>query len=84
MPDDRAQNLVSTIDEALKDHNEQDREDLATKAFVKDEISASTQSLKDQIRDLEVKMTRSIYLVNLIQFLAIVASIITIFAFLRK
>ena len=84
MPDDRAQNLVSTIDEALKDHNEQDREDLATKAFVKDEISAAAQSLKDQIRDLEVKMTRSIYLVNLIQFLAIVASILTIFAFLRK
>ena len=84
MPDDRAKNLVSTIDEALKDHHEQDREDLATKAFVKDEISAATQSLKDQLRDLEVRTTRSIYLVNLIQFLAIVASIITIFAFLRK
>ena len=117
MPDDRAQNLVSTINEALKDHSSQDREDLATnsfvreeilatkafvrdeilatrafvrdeilatRVFVKDEISAATQLLKDQIRDLEVKMTRSIYLVNLIQFLAIVASIITIFAFLRK
>ena len=80
MPDDRAQNLVSTINEALNDHSGQDREDLATKAFVKDE----SQSVRDQIRDLEVRMTRSIYLVNLIQFLAIVASVITIFAFLRK
>jgi hypothetical protein len=80
MPDDRAQNLVSTINEALNDHSGQDREDLATNAFVKGEI----QSVRDQIRDLEVRMTRSIYLVNLIQFLAIVASIITIFAFLRK
>ena len=84
MPDDRAQNLVSTINEALNDPSGKDREDLATKAFVKDELSAATQSLKDQIRDLEVKMTRSIYLVNLIQFLAIVASIFTIFAFPRK
>src|SRR5580700_182826 len=31
MPDDRAQNLVSTINEALNDHSAQDREDLATK-----------------------------------------------------
>src|SRR5580692_3936249 len=48
MPDDRAQNLVSTINEALNDHRDQDREDLATKAFVRDEISAATLSLKDQ------------------------------------
>ncbi len=91
MPDDRAQNLVSTIDEALKDHNEQDREDLATKTFVKDEILATKafvkdeiQSVRDQIRDLEVRMTRSIYLVNLIQFLAIVGAILAICSFLRK
>src|SRR5580692_6889673 len=84
MPVDRAQNLVSTIDEALKDHNEHDREDLATKAFVKDEISTATQSLKDQIRDLEVRMTRSIYFATLIQFLAIVGAILAIYSFLHK
>jgi hypothetical protein len=84
MPDDRAQNLVSTIDEALKDHNEQDREDLATKAFVKDEISTATQSLKDQIRALEVKTTRSIYFATIIQFLAIVGAILAIYSFLHK
>ena len=87
MPDDRAQNLVSTINEALNDHSGQDREDLATKELVKTEIRSvkdEIQSVRDQIRDLKVRMTRSIYLVNLIQFLAIVASIITIFTFLRK
>ena len=87
LPDDRAQNLVSTINEALNDQCEQDREDLATEELVKAEIRSvkdEVQSVRDQIRDLEVRMTRSIYLVNLIQFLAIVASIITIFTFLRK
>jgi hypothetical protein len=80
MPDDRAQNLVMTINDALTDHSEQDREGLATKAFVKEEITA----VKDEIRSIEVKLTRSIYLVNLIQFLAIVASVITIIAFMTR
>jgi hypothetical protein len=87
MPDDRAQNLVSTINEALNDHSEQDREDLATKEFVKVEIRSvkdEIHSVKDSIRDLEVRMTRSIYLVNLIQFLAIVGAILAIYTFLRK
>jgi hypothetical protein len=47
---------------------------------VRDEI----QSARDQIRELEVKMTRSIYFVNLIQFLAIVGAILAICRFLRK
>jgi hypothetical protein len=84
MPDDRAHNLVSTINDALNEQREQDKEDLATKSFVKGEISTAFQSLRDQIRDVEIRMTSQIYLVNLIQFLAIVASIITIFTFLRK
>jgi hypothetical protein len=87
MPDDRAQNLVSTINEALNDHSEQDREDLATKELVKVEIRSvkdEIQLVRDQIRDLEVRMTRSIYLVNLIQFLAIVGAILAIYSFLHK
>ena len=84
MPDDRAHNLVSTINEALNDRRDEDREDLATKAFVKDEISTAFQSLKDQMHDLEVRLTRQIYLVNLIQFLAIVGAILAIYSFLHK
>jgi hypothetical protein len=80
MPDDRAQNLVSTINEAFNDHSEQERTDLATKVFVKDEV----QSVKDQIRGLEVSMTRQIFLANLIQFLAVVGAVLAIYAFLRK
>jgi hypothetical protein len=49
MPEDRAQNLVSTINDALNDHIDQDREDLATKAFVKDEILATKGFVKDEI-----------------------------------
>ena len=102
MPDDRAQNLVSTINEALNDHKEEEREELATKSFVKDEILATKafvkneilatkafvkdeiQSVKDQMSDLEVRMTRQIYFAGLIQFLGIVGAILAIYAFLRK
>jgi hypothetical protein len=131
MPDDRAQNLVSTINEALNDHSEQDRENLPTKAFVKEEILATRDfvkaeisatrdfvkaeilatrdyvdmefksfraevkdefksvraeigSLKDQYRDLKVSITQQIFLVNLIQFLAIVGAVLAIYTFLRK
>jgi hypothetical protein len=80
LPDDRAQNLVSTINDALNEQREQDREDLATKSFVKDEI----QAVKDQIRNVEIRMTRQIYLVNILQFLAIVGAVLAIFNFLRK
>jgi hypothetical protein len=80
LPDDRAQNLVSTINDALNEQREQDREDLATKLFVKDEI----QAVKDQIRNVEIRMTRQIYLVNILQFLAIVGAVLAIFNFLRK
>jgi len=94
MADDRAQNLVSTINEALNDHSEHDREDLATKEFVKVEIGSVKDEIrevktelwvvKDSVRSLEVKMTRSIYFANLIQFLAIVGAILAIYTFLRK
>ena len=80
LPDDRAQNLVSTINDALNEQRDQEQEELATKSFVKEEI----QLVRDQIRDLEVRMTRQIYLVNLIQFLAIVGAVLAIFNFLRK
>jgi hypothetical protein len=80
LPDDRAQNLVSTINDALNEQREQDREDLATKSFVKDEI----QVVKDQIREVEIRMTRQIYLVNILQFLAIVGAVLAIFNFLHK
>ena len=46
LPDDRAQNLVSTINEALNDQCEQDREDLATEELVKAEI----RSVKDEVQ----------------------------------
>ena len=49
MPDDRAQNLVSTINEALNDRRDEDREELATKALLKDEILATKALLKDEI-----------------------------------
>ena len=91
MPDDRAQNLVSTINDALNEQRDQDKEEVATKSFVKDEILATKafvkdeiQSVKDQMSDLEVRMTRQIYFAGLIQFLGIVGAILAIYAFLRK
>jgi hypothetical protein len=49
MPDDRAQNLVSTINDALNEQREQDRDDLATKSFVKEEILATKSFVKEEI-----------------------------------
>lgn len=91
MPDDRAQNLVSTINEALNEQREEDRGELATKSLLKEEILATRlfvkeeiQLVKDQIRDVEVRLTRQIYLVNLLQFLAIVGAVLASYNFLRK
>ena len=84
MPDDRAQNLVSTINDALNERGEQGKEDLATKSFVKEEIQSVKDRMREQMRDLEVKLTRQIYIVNLLQFLVIAGAVLAIYSFLRK
>jgi len=87
MPDQKAQELVQTIDEAVKE----ELEGVATKELVKDEIYATKALMKDQIHKvkyeihaLEIKTIMAIYVTSLIQFLAIVGSVIAIINFMLR
>jgi hypothetical protein len=71
LPDEKARELVQTIDEAVKGEFEKKLEGVATKELVKDEI-----------HNLELKTVRAIYISTLIQFLAIAGSVIGIIAFM--
>jgi hypothetical protein len=135
LPDEKAQELVQTIDDAvkgelegvatkelvkeeiyatkeslkaeiyatkglLKDEIHATKESLkaeiyATKGLLKDEIHATKESLKAEIQStkeslkyeihaLELKTIRSIYVSSLIQFLAIVGSVIAIINFMLR
>jgi hypothetical protein len=90
LPDERARELVQTIDEAVKGEYEDNLEGVATKDFVKEEILTVRDFVKEEIRlvkeeihNLELKMTKAIYISSLIQFLAIVGSVIAIINFMR-
>jgi hypothetical protein len=94
LPDEKAQELVQTIDEAVKGENEENLKGIATmefikdqlyatKEFVKDQLSGSRESLRDEIHHLEIKTIRAIFISNLIQFLAIVGSVIAIINFMQ-
>ena len=141
LADERAHELVQTIDQAVKGEYEDNLEGVATKDFVKDEIQATKQFVKEEIQvtkqfvreeiqvtkqfvgneiqatkqfvreeiqatkdfvrerfhtldlkigQVELKMeqmksdlTRAIFISNLIQFLAIVGSVIAIINFMR-
>ena len=76
LPDERARELVQTIDEAVKGEYADNLEGVATKDFVRDFV-------KEEIHNLELKMTKAIYISSLIQFLAIVGSVIAIFNFMQ-
>jgi hypothetical protein len=90
LADEKARELVQTIDEAVKGENEGILEGVATKDFVKEEIQSVRDFVKEEIRlvkaeihNLELKMTKAIYISSLIQFLAIVGSVIAIINFMR-
>ena len=101
LADERAHELVQTIDQAVKGEYEDNLEGVATKDFVKDELQATKQFVRDEIQDtkefvrerfhtldLQIEQTRgeltkAIFISNLIQFLAIVGSVIAIINFMQ-
>jgi hypothetical protein len=101
LADERARELVQTIDQAVKGEYEDNLEGVATKDFVKDEIQATKEFVRERFHildlkieqtkvDLEIKieqvrsdLTKAIYISNLIQFLAIVGSVIAIINFMQ-
>lgn len=97
LADERAHELVQTIGQAVKGEYEDNLERVATKEFVSEtchklDLKIGHLELKiEQVRsDLEVKieqmrsdLTKAIFISNLIQFLAIVGSVIAIINFMR-
>ena len=97
LADERARELVQTIDEAVKGENEEILEGVATKDFVREEIHSTKEFVREKFHTLDLKigqvelkmeqmrsdLTKAIYITNLIQFLTIVGSVIAIINFMR-
>jgi hypothetical protein len=90
LPDERARELVQTIDEAVKGEYEETLDGVATKDFVKDEIYSIKEFVRETCHKLDLKieqtksdLTKAIYITNLIQFLTIVGSVIAIITFMQ-
>ena len=90
LADERARELVQTIDEAVKGENEETLEGMATKDFVSGTFHKLDLKLEQMRSDLELKieqlksdLTKAIYISSLIQFLAIVGSVIAIITFMQ-
>jgi len=124
LPDEKAHEMVQTIDETVKGGLEENLQGLATKEFVKgeimatrefikdeilatrgfvkdeilatrefvkDEILATREFVKDEIHRVELKveqtksdLTKAIFWTSLIQFLAIIGSVIGIISFMFR
>jgi hypothetical protein len=90
LADETARELVQTIDQAVKGENEEILEGVATKDFVREMSHKLDLKLEQMRSDLELKLeqmrsdlTKAIFISNLIQFLAIVGSVIAIINFMR-
>jgi len=68
-----AETLVAFVDNRIKEKDEVNLKSLATK-----------EDLVKEISGLETKLLRTIYLVNIVQLLAIVGSVITIIRIMIK
>ena len=75
LSEDKAKEFVQTIDEFNAHYID---DSIATKLFVKEEVS----QLRDEVRRVEVSLTKAIYWSGLIQFIAIVGSVLAIFNFM--
>jgi hypothetical protein len=90
LADERARELVQTIDQAVKGEYEDNLEGVATKDFVSETFHKLDLKLEQMRSDLELKieqvksdLIKAIYISNLIQFLAIVGSVIAIINFMQ-
>ena len=67
--EDKARELVTTIEEIIETKFEQDKKYLAT---------------KQDLAETEMRINKTIYIVGLVQFLAIVGSVLAIVNFMLK
>jgi len=84
LPDDKARELVQTLDEAAKEGKEGTLEGLATKEFVKEEIYGVKEFVKDEIHRVEKNTLKAVFWSGLVQFLAVIGSTIAIIHFMVR
>jgi len=77
LSEEKAKEFVQTLDEFNSHHID---DSIATKLFVKDEVI----QLREEIKRVEVSLTKAIYWSGLIQFIAIVGSVLAIFNFMVR
>ena len=80
LPETKARELVETIDEVVKARHESASNDVATKEFVKDEI----HRLELKVEQTKSELTRAIFWTSLVQFLAIVGSVVGFVSFMLQ
>ena len=77
---EKAKTFVRQLQATVDVQIEKRLEPLATKADMQKELNA----LRLEIRDQKVELIRTIYIVNLVQFLAIIGSVVAIVNFMLK
>lgn len=87
----KARELVSAFDEIINEQFHSEKEQLVskenlseTKADIKEEIANLRTELKIEIRESKTETLKTIYIVGLVQFLAIVGSVLAIINFMLK
>jgi uncharacterized protein YicC (UPF0701 family) len=81
LTEDKAKEFVQAIDEVVKeDIKGEGINELATKSFVKDEI----HRLELKVEQSKSELSKTIFWTGLIQFLAIVGSVISFISFMLK
>jgi hypothetical protein len=80
LTESKAKELVQAIDEAVRVGHEDNVQGVATKEFMKDEI----HRLEIKLEQTKGEVTKAIFWANLIQFLAIVGSVIGIISFMMR
>lgn len=80
LSDEKAKELVQAIDDAVKGAQDDEIHQIATKDLVKDEI----HRLELKLEQTKGEVTKAIFWAGLIQFLAIVGSVIGIISFMLR
>lgn len=80
MGDKEAQTLVEFVQKEVKAELEIGKDNLATKQ----DLSALKEELKEDMSKMKAELLRTVYIVGLAQFLAIVGAILMIFNFMLK
>ena len=85
LSEEPARQFVEAIDEVVRENRKNEGvNELATKSFVREEITETKAFVKDEVHRLELAMYKSVFWSGLIQFLSIVGAMIALVTFMVK